>query len=121
MAVGQLSRPKFDSPVSGYVGLVVALVAVWGLGDALSTLWAIEATGSIHGESNPWIRAVLAHDPVLLLVVKAAVVTIAGGVLLTQREFIESVPGWRLWFGSLLAVGSVIVVGNVSVGLAAVL
>ncbi|QSG11162.1 putative membrane protein [Halapricum desulfuricans] len=121
MSVRRLSRPKLSVHVSEYVGLVAALVAVWGVGDALSTLWAIEATGSIGGEANPWIRAVLAHDPALLLVVKTAVVAVVGGLLLSQREFVQSVPGWRLWFGSLLAVGSIIVAGNVSVGLAAVL
>ncbi len=120
MRVRQLSQPKFDIDLPGYVGLVVALVAVWGVGDAVSTLWAIEATGSVSGEANPWIHAVLAYDPALLVVVKTAVVAIAGGLLLSQRAFIESVPGWRLWFGSLLAVGSIIVVGNVYVGLAAV-
>ena len=121
MSVQRLSQLKFDFRTSGYVGLVVSLVAVWGLGDALSTLWAIEATGSIHGESNPWVRAVLAHDPALLVVVKTAVVAIVGGLLLSQREVIESVPGWRLWFGSLLAAGSIVVVGNIYVGLAAVM
>lgn len=121
MSVRQISRSKFSHQSSEYVGLVVALVLVWGVGDALSTLWAIEATGSIHGEANPWIQAVLAHDPALLLVVKSGVVVITGGLLLSQREFVESVPGWRLWFGSLLAVGSIIVAGNVYVGLAAVL
>jgi len=120
MAVREISQPRFEAPLPGYVGLVAALVAVWGFGDAASTLWAIEATGSISGEANPWIHAVLAYDPALLIVVKTAVVVIAGGLLLSRRAFIESVPGWRLWFGSLLAVGSIIVAGNVYVGLAAV-
>lgn len=120
MAARELSQPIFEGHVPGYVELVVALVAVWGFGDAVSTLWAIEATGSISGEANPWIHAVLAYDPALLVVVKTAVVAIAGGLLLSQRASIERVPGWRLWFGSLLAVGSIIVAGNVYVGLSAV-
>lgn len=119
MAVRELSRQRFEIRLPGYVGFVAALVAVWGFGDAVSTLWAIEATGAISGEANPWIQAVLAYDPALLVLVKAGVVAIAGGLLLSLRAFVESVPGWRLWFGSLLAVGSIIVAGNVYVGLAA--
>jgi hypothetical protein len=116
MSVRQLSSLRFSLRVPGYVGLVVALVVVWGFGDALSTLWAIEMTGSIEGEANPWIKMLLAHDPALLLFFKAGVVAVAGGLLLWFREFVESVPGWRLWFGSMLTLGSVIVAGNTYVG-----
>ena len=119
MSVRQFSVPKFTAAVPGYVGFVLALVVVWGVGDAVSTLWAIEATGSIEGEANPWIRALLAYDPALLVVLKAGVVAAAGTVLLSCREFVESVPGWRLWFVSVLAVGSAIVAGNVHVAVRA--
>ena len=119
MSVRQFSAPKIAVRLPSYAALVAALVVVWGVGDALSTLWAIEATGSIQGEANPWIKTLLAHDPALLLVLKAGVVALAGGLLLSCREFVESVPGWRIWFLGILGLGSLIVVNNVYVGVAA--
>lgn len=120
MSVRQFSRPKLAVAVPRYAVLVAALVAVWGVGDALSTLWAIEATGSIQGEANPWVKAVLAHDPAFLVVLKAGVVAIAGGLLLTYQEFVESVPGWRVWFVGVLGMGSLIVLNNFYVGVVAI-
>lgn len=119
MSVRQLTVPKPAIGRPGYVALVTALVAIWGVGDAVSTLWAIEATGSIHGEANPWIRTVLAYDPALLLLVKAAVVACAGGLLIRYRDFVESVPGWRIWFTAILSMGSAIVAANLYVGVSA--
>jgi len=119
MSVRQFSPPKIAVSLPSYAALVAALVVVWGLGDALSTLWAIEATGSIQGEANPWIKTLLAHDPALLVVLKAGVVAVAGGLLLTCREFIESVPGWRVWFLGVLGMGSLIVANNVYIGIVA--
>jgi len=119
MSVRQFSAPKIAVRLPSYAALVAALVIVWGLGDALSTLWAIEAAGSIQGEANPWIKALLAHDPALLIVLKAGVVAVAGGLLLTCREFVESVPGWRIWFLGVLGMGSLIVANNIYVGLVA--
>ncbi|MFB6189843.1 MAG: DUF5658 family protein [Halapricum sp.] len=116
MSVRQFSVPTFSVTLPGYVALVVALVVVWGFGDAVSTLWAVQATGSIQGEANPWIRLVLSHDPVLLVVLKAGVVALAGWLLLTCRDFVESVPGWRVWFVGVLALGSTIVATNLYVG-----
>jgi hypothetical protein len=120
MSVRQFSRPKLGVAVPSYAVLVAGIVVVWGVGDALSTLWAIEATGSIQGEANPWIKAVLAHDPALLVVLKAGVVTLAGGLLLAYQEFVESVPGWRVWFAGVLGMGSLIVLNNVYVGFVAI-
>lgn len=121
MSVRQFSVPKITVGLPSYAALVAALVVVWGAGDALSTLWAIEATGSIQGEANPWIKALLAHDPALLVVLKAGVVALAGGLLLTYQDTVESVPGWRAWFLGILAMGSLIVLANFYVGIAALM
>lgn len=120
MAVSQLSVPRFGVPLPSYTWFVAAIVAVWGVGDAASTLFALELTGSVHMEANPWIRLLLTEDPLLLPLFKGAVVAVAAAVLLRGRRFVESVPGWRLWFVSVIALGSLVVVTNVYVGLVTV-
>lgn len=102
-----------------YVDLVAALVVVWGVGDVASTLFAWASTGSAGMEGNPLIRTILVHEPLLLLVVKAAVVLVVGGTLLRYREFVTSVPLWRAWLVSVLALGTTIVLTNVYVGVLA--
>ena len=111
-----LSAIRLEMP--GYVELVFSLVIVWGFGDAVSTLLAMGTAGA-HLEANPWIRLLLEHDPLLMVVLKAAVVLYAGVVLLECRSVVESVPGWRAWFVGLVALGVAVVLGNVYVGLAA--
>jgi len=111
-----LSAIRLEKP--GYVELVFALVIVWGFGDAASTLFASGAAGP-GLEANPWIRVLLAHHPLLVVVLKAAVVLYAAVVLLECRSFVESVPGWRAWFVGVVGIGAVIVLTNVYVGLVA--
>ncbi|MEF8852902.1 MAG: hypothetical protein V5A28_10850 [Haloarculaceae archaeon] len=111
-----LGGVRLETP--GYVELVVSLVAVWGFGDAASTLLAVGTAGA-HLETNPWIRLLLAHDPLLMVALKAAVVLYAGVVLLACRSVVESVPGWRLWFVGVVGAGVAVVLGNVYVGLSA--
>lgn len=118
MSVQQFSFPKIRAPLPSYRAFVVALVLVWGVGDALSTLLALGLGGSIGMEANPLIRALLAEHLLLLPVFKALVVGVAGGLLLSADDYVESVPGWRLWFGGVLALGSAIVVTNLSVAFA---
>lgn len=105
--------------VSEYVGLIYALVLIWGLGDVVSTYFAYAATGSVAAESNPWIAALLLHDPLLVLALKAAVVLYAGVVLLACRGLVERVPGWRVWLSTLVTGGVVVVLGNLAVGVRA--
>jgi hypothetical protein len=102
---------------SGYVGLIYGLVLVWGLGDVVSTYFAYAATGSVAAESNPWIAALLSHDPLLVLVLKAAVVLYAGVVLLACRGLVERVPGWRVWLSTIVTGGVLVVLGNLAVGI----
>jgi hypothetical protein len=119
-----------DSMVSGstlrgapraptYREFVVAMVLVWGVGDVLSTFWAMTLTGGVGLEANPLVRSLLAAEPLLLLGLKAAVVLYAGVVLLEGRALIERVPGWRLWFTSLILAGTAVVLGNLATGLLA--
>ncbi|MFC7140632.1 hypothetical protein ACFQMA_12450 [Halosimplex aquaticum] len=112
-----LSEIRLEAP--GYVELVFSLVVVWGFGDAASTLVAAAFAGPSL-EANPWIRLLLAHDPMLMVALKAAVVLYAGVVLLECRSAVERVPGWRAWFLAVIALGTAVVLTNVYVGLAAV-
>jgi hypothetical protein len=111
-----LSAVRLELP--GYVELVFSLVIIWGFGDAVSTLVAVGTAGA-QFEANPWIRVLLAHDPLLLITLKAAVVLYAGVVLLECRSVVESVPGWRAWFVGLVGLGVAVVLGNLYVGLSA--
>jgi len=121
MSVRQLPVPSLRVSLPSYVWFVGALVVVWGLGDALSTLFALHATGDVGLEANPWIRMLLSSHPVYLPIFKGLVVAVAGGLLLGFRRYVESVPGWRLWFAGLLAVGSAIVAASTVVGVATLL
>lgn len=103
-----------------YEELVYALVLVWGLGDVLSTFFAASATGSAAMESNPWIRLLLANEPMLVLALKAAVVLYAGVILLECRSVVEKVPGHRAWFVGVVAFGIVVTANNLAVGVTAV-
>lgn len=99
-----------------YVGLVYALVLVWGLGDVVSTYFAYAAIGTGSVEANPWIGMLLAYNPLLVLAVKAAVVLYTGVVLLESRAFVKRTPGWRLWLSGLVIAGTLVVANNILVG-----
>ncbi|MHB9288593.1 DUF5658 family protein [Halobacteriales archaeon Cl-PHB] len=109
----------FREALPSYVGFVYALVLVWGLGDVLSTFFALSVTGSVGMEANPWMRVLLTHEPLLVLALKAAVVLYAGVVLLECQPLIERVPGWQAWFAGVVGAGGLVVVNNTLVGLAA--
>lgn len=115
--MAQLATRKW--PVSletpGYVELVLSLVIVWGFADTLSTVVAMTATGSAAAEINPWIRTLLTHEPLLVIVLKGAVALYVGVVLVACRDVVETVPGWRLWFLGVIAAGTVVVVQNLAV------
>lgn len=102
-----------------YVGLVYAIVLVWGLGDVLSTYFAYAATESAQAEANPWIAVLLSHDPLLVLVVKAAVVLYVGVVLIELEWLVKRAPGWRFWLAGLVVAGILVVINNLIVGLLA--
>jgi hypothetical protein len=112
--------PAFGLAKPGYVESVFALVFVWGFGDAVSTLIALTFTGDVGMEANPLVRRLLAHEPMLLLVMKGTVALIVGVTLLTYRDTVERVPLWRPWLLSVTCVGTFIVVSNVYVGLTAI-
>ncbi|SDF91191.1 DUF5658 family protein [Halorientalis regularis] len=112
--------PAFGLEKPGYVESVFALVFVWGFGDAVSTLIALAFTGDIGMEANPFVRQLLAHHPLLMLAMKAAVALIVGVTLLTYRDTIERVPLWRSWILTVTGLGTLIVVTNVYVGLSAI-
>jgi hypothetical protein len=111
--------PRLSVERSTYVEFVFGLVFVWGFGDAVSTILALALTGDHSMEINPWIRVLLEHEPMLMLAVKFAVALYVGVVLLECRSVVEQVPGWRVWFYSLLGVGTFVVLSNLYVGLAA--
>lgn len=110
------SEIRLERP--GYVELVLSLVVVWGFGDAVSTIVAAASVGP-HLEGNPWIRILLVHEPLLVVLLKGAVVLYAGVVLLECRAAVERVPGWRLWFLAVIAAGAAVALSNVYVGLTA--
>ena len=111
------SEVRLEMP--GYVELVVSLVVIWGFGDAASTLVAAAFAGPSL-EANPWIRLLLTQEPLLVVALKAAVVLYAGVVLLECRSVVERVPGWRAWFLGVIGLGTLVVLGNVYVGLVAI-
>lgn len=100
-----------------YVALVYTLVLLWGLGDVLSTYFAYAAVGTSAAEANPWIAVLLSYNPVLVAVVKGAVVLYVGVVLLEYREIVQRVPGWRLWMSGLVIAGILVVLNNLAVGI----
>lgn len=106
-------------PRSDYVRLVYALVLVWGLGDVTSTYFAYAAVGASHAEINPWMAVLLGYEPVLVGVVKAAVVLYVGVILLACRSTVEQVPGWRIWMGGVVVAGIAVTLNNLAVGLLA--
>jgi len=108
----ELSKPS-------YVELVFSLVLVWGFGDTLSTVFAAKHVG-VAAEQNPWIRELLAFEPLLVILVKMAVALYVGIVLLECRDIVETVPWWRGWLLTIVALGAVVVLNNTYVGLAAV-
>ena len=115
--VAEVAEIRLEKP--GYVELVFSLVLVWGFGDALSTLFAARFVGH-HLEVNPWVRFLLAHEPLFVLALKMAVVLYVGVVLLECRDVVERVPWWRTWLLGVVAAGVLVVLNNVYVGLVAV-
>lgn len=112
------ARMSFEPP--SYVELVFSLVLVWGFADGLSTLVALSFTGTAALEYNPWIRQLLVHAPLTVLVLKSAVALYVGVVLLELRDFVERTPGWRPWLTGVVALGALTSLGNVYVAMAAV-
>lgn len=99
----------------GYVELVFSLVIIWGFADALSTLVAMASVGSVSAEVNPWIRTLLVHEPLFVIVLKGAVVLYVGVVLLACRDVVERVPGWQVWFLAVIGIGTAVVLQNLLV------
>lgn len=102
-----------------YVGLVYALVLVWGLGDVLSTFAAHAATGAVNGELNPLVSSLLDSDPLLVVALKAGVVLCVGLVLLVYRDRVLTVPGWRVWMSAIVGLGVIVVANNLVVAIMA--
>lgn len=118
--LGRLDAARPATLLPAYEELVYALVLVWGLGDVLSTFFAASATGTAAMEGNPWIRILLANEPLLVLALKAAVVLYAGVVLLECRRIVEQVPGHRAWFVGVVGVGMAVTANNLAVAIAAI-
>lgn len=112
----RVRRPARDGE---YAVLVYALVLVWGFGDVVSTFLAARVTGAAGRELNPLVASMLAAEPLLVLALKAGVVLLAGTLLLTCRDVVVEVPGWRAWFGAVILAGSLVVANNTAVALAA--
>ncbi len=109
-------RLRFEKP--DYTELVVAVVIVWGFCDGLSTLLAAEFAGA-HLEANPLIRALL-DTPTLAFAVKFVAALAAGALALAGERFIRTVPGWRIWFASLIGVGLGVTIINLLVAFSVV-
>jgi hypothetical protein len=104
-------RPRFEKP--DYTELVIAMVIVWGVCDGLSMVLAAEFAGR-QLEANPLMRALLATPP-LAFAVKLGGVLAAGTLALAGKRFITTVPGWRVWFAGLIAVGIAVTAVNLLV------
>ena len=100
-----------------YVALVYALVLVWGLGDILSTYFVFAIVETSAFESNPWMMVMLEYNPLLVTVVKGAVVLYVGVILLELDWLVQRAPGWRVWLSGLVVAGILVVVNNLSVGI----
>ncbi|WP_044950600.1 DUF5658 family protein [Halorhabdus tiamatea] len=98
-----------------YAELVVFLGFVWGVGDTVTTVLAAHVTGSVAGELNPLVRTLLEADPAVAILLKGGVAVVACVVLVAAREQVTDVPGWRVWFLGMIAVGTLIVAQNLSV------
>lgn len=109
--VARLKRPGYDD-------LVFAVVFVWGTGDLFSTLLALYYTG-VWAEANPMIRTLLAHEPLIVVALKGAVMLLVGIVLFEYRSAVERVPRWRLWLASIVGLGTGVVGINLYVAYAA--
>jgi len=90
-----------------YVDLVFALVFVWGAGDLLSTLVAVNFAG-IGAKQNPLVRTLLVISPLLLIALKMGVVLSVALTLLASRSLVERVPLWRPWLATVVGVGAVV-------------
>jgi len=101
-----------------YVELVFGIVFVWGTGDLFSTFAALHFTG-VWAEANPLVRALLAHDPLLVVALKGAVMLVVGLSLFRYQAAVEELPRWRLLLGGLLGLGSCVVAMNLYVALSA--
>lgn len=104
-----------------YVSLTYALVLLWGLGDIFSTYFAYAIVGGNAGEANPWMGLLLTYNPILVAVVKGAVVLYVGIILIEYEDLVKTAPGWRIWLVTLVVGGILVVVNNLTVGLIAVL
>lgn len=91
------------------------MVLVWGFGDVASTLLAAAATSTPTRELNPLVGFLLQIDPLLVVLLKAIVVGTAAAALLASRDVVEGLPGWRAWFATMVAVGSLVVGNNLLV------
>jgi hypothetical protein len=100
-----------------YVALVYALVLLWGLGDVFSTYFVFALLGTSTLESNPWMSLLLDYNPVLVAVVKGAVVLYVGVILLEYHTLVQRVPWWRFWLSGMVVVGILVVVNNLAVGI----
>lgn len=115
-ALREATRFRLEKP--GYVELVFSIVLIWGFGDAVSTLFAARFAG-VGLEANPWIRVLLAHEPLLVIALKMAVALYVGVVLLACRSVVERVPWWRSWLLVIVGLGTGAVLINLYVGLTA--
>lgn len=106
--------PTRSSLRPDYAQLVLAVVFVWGTGDLLSTFLALHFT-TLAFEANPIVRTLLAHEPLLVVAMKGAIVLVVGLLLLEYRSTVERVPLWRYWFAGVLAAGSTVVLTNLYV------
>ena len=101
-----------------YAQLVLAVVFVWGAGDLFSTFLALHVT-SVAFETNPLVRALLAHHPLLVVAMKGATAMVVGLAPLQYRSVVERVPLWRWWFVGVLVAGSAVVVTTLYVAFTA--
>lgn len=103
-------QQKFHS--DEYFRLTVAVIFVWGFLDTASTYVAVGAHGSVQNELNPLARELLFLDPYYLTFGKGIGVLAIGLLSVFGKQFIISVPGWKVFFHSLLWIGVVVAVLN---------
>lgn len=96
-----------------YYRLVAIQVIVLGVLDVVSTMSAFASYNWAHAyEANPIARSLLATGPGAYLLAKIIAIIAVVFLAIVGKKYIETVPYWRYWMYSTIAVGCFVVMKN---------